>query len=190
MPSNFTRFVDAPGAKGVSHITQDLSGRLLSWFENGFQLNVIRDGNARIQQLRATSNDVTLVTTFTFDQAGHFDTVSGDSIPSTLLFALMNEVGSYVTSSGSPSVTTGDMILTTALQPIRYPVLNIKGTLLSGTTTVVSVLDQNNGNVGTFTLGTVGVTQSSGMLTDFAGQLKYHIDSGTGVVSIVASITV
>lgn len=189
MPSNFDRFVDSAGSKGVSNIVQDSSGRLLSWFENGFEMVVIRDGNSRIQQLRATSTSVTLVTTFTFNLLGHFDSMSGDLIPSLLTFALLNEVGSYASATSPTFPQLGDMVLTTSLQPIRYPVLNIKGTLISGTTTVVTVLDQNNGIVGTFSLGTIGVTQTSGMLTDFAGQLKYRIDSGSGVVSIVASIT-
>jgi hypothetical protein len=189
VPSNFSRFVDSAGSKGVSSIAQDPSGRLLSWFENGFEMVVIRDGNSRIQQLRATSSSVTLVTTFTFDIQGHFQAMAGDLIPSLLTFALLNEAGSYVSSTSTVFPQLGDMVLTQSLQPIRYPVLNIKGTLVSGTTTVVTVLDQNNGVVGTFSLGTVGVTQTSGMLTDFAGQLKYRIDSGSGIVSIIASIT-
>ena len=85
------------------------------------------------------------------------------------------------------SVLGDDVTLTTSNQRIPYATINIKATLVSGSATTITILDQNNAEIGTFILDTVGVVCPSEMLTSLAGQLRYRVDSGTGVVSVVAS---
>ena len=89
-----------------------------------------------------------------------------------------------------PSYIGMDLVLTTSLQPIHYPTLNLKATLTAGSgTTVVDVLDQNSNTVGTFSLDTIGASISSGFITNLAGQLRYNVVSGTGTFNIRATIT-
>ena len=84
-----------------------------------------------------------------------------------------------------------DLVITGTLQPIHYPTLNFKATLLAGSTgtTVVNLVDQNSTVLGTFSLDTVGTPISSGLLTNLAGQIRYVIVSGSGQFTITASIS-
>ena len=96
-----------------------------------------------------------------------------------------------IDQSGAAGSAPIVLTLTPSLQYLSYPSVNFKATLQAGSTgtTVVAIVDQNNAELGRFSLDTVGNTISSGFLTNLAGQAKYTVISGTGTFIIQATIT-
>lgn len=86
-----------------------------------------------------------------------------------------------------------DLTLSTSLQQLLFPIVQVRATLTAGSATTIQLKDQNDNDFGTFVLDTLNETKASPYLLIAtgngaqAGQLKYVVLSGTGTVSVVAT---
>lgn len=115
-----------------------------------------------------------------------FVAVGTSALSDWVRYATLTSIGKL-----PPATMGGDLTLTTALQTIHYPSLYFKATKLTGTgTLVIAVKDQLGDTIVEFSLDTVSSTPViTDQYTEFAGQLKYEVVSGTGTATIVGSIS-